>query len=146
MRGPARPSGARMGPPPGPARRLVLFLAKLSFYLYALLWLIRPWRAESLSEVYELFYIGFLRLRREDVEVVRLSGRELVTRSRNPCPVLKLALLLKLDTRYVCRYVSEPVSRYVVERLNPRLAFERNYGHIRPYSDSCEERIYWRGG
>lgn len=125
--------------------RLVLLLAKLSFYLYGLLWLMRARRARSLSEVYELFYIDFLRLRREDVEVVRVSDRELVTRSRNPCPVLKLSLLLRLDTRYVCRYVSEPVCRYVLERLSPGLAFERNYERIRPYSDSCEERIYRRG-
>ena len=36
----------------------------------------------------------------------------------------------------------EPVCKYVLHRLNPLLAFERNYNHIRPYSDSCEERIY----
>lgn len=77
--------------------------------------------------------------------MVRMDERELLTRSRNPCPVLRLALLLNVDTRYVCRYVSEPVCRYVLRRLNPRLSFERNYGRIRPYSDSCEERIYWRG-
>lgn len=35
--------------------------------------------------------------------MVRMDERELLTRSRNPCPVLRLALLLNVDARYVCR-------------------------------------------
>jgi hypothetical protein len=30
----------------------------------------------------------------------------------------------------------------VLGKMNPKLAFERNYGWIRPFKESCEERIY----
>ncbi|MBS7637182.1 hypothetical protein KEJ37_07660 [Candidatus Bathyarchaeota archaeon] len=103
-----------------------------------------PRTVSSMVDVLELFYYGFLRLDRLDVEVVKLDENELVTRSRNSCPILWLALRLNLDTRWVCREVSEPVCKYVLKRMNKALVFKRNYSHIRPYRESCEERIYLR--
>jgi hypothetical protein len=97
-----------------------------------------------MRDVLNLFYFDFLGLNEGDVEVVRLCDRELVTRCRNPCPILKLSLILKIDTRISCKIVSQPVCEYVLHKLNERLAFERNYNHIRPYSESCEERIYFK--
>ncbi|MEM4606671.1 MAG: hypothetical protein QXV93_00655 [Zestosphaera sp.] len=47
-----------------------------------------------------------------------------------------------MDTRYTCKLVSEPVYKYVLKRVNPKLVFERNYDYIRPYRDGCMERIY----
>jgi len=128
----------------GALSKVAIYLALAVFYAYGLLWTLRPRRVGAAGEVLEVFYYGFLRLRREDVEVVRVSDRELVTISRNPCPILKLALTLGMDTRYVCRVVSETVCRYVLRRLNPRLVFERDYSYIRPYSDGCLERVYLR--
>jgi len=123
-------------------RMLVLAVAKFLFYLYGWLWTLKPKRVESMRDVLALFYLGFLGLDERDVEVVKLDDFELITRCRNPCPILRLSLLLKIDTKSACKIVSEPVCKYVLHRLNPRLAFERNYNHIRPYSESCEERIY----
>jgi len=128
----------------GALGRLAVYLALAVFYVYGLLWTLRPRRVRTAGEVLGVFYYGFLRLRREDVEVVRVSDRELVTISRNPCPILKLALTLGMDTRYVCKVISETVCRYVLRRLNPRLVFERDYSYIRPYSDGCLERVYLR--
>jgi hypothetical protein len=122
----------------------VLLLAKYVFYLYAWLWCLGRRRVETTVDVLNLFYLDFLRLDRRDVEVVKLDERELVTRCRNRCPILNLSLRLGVDTRLACRVISEPVCRYVLNRLNPSLVFERNYNHIRPYADSCEERIYFR--
>jgi len=116
------------------------------FYAYGFLWTLKPRRVETAGDVLNVFYYGFLRLRREDVEVVGVSDRELVTVSRNPCPILRLALTLGMDTRYVCRVVSETVCRYVLRRLNPRLVFERDYSYIRPHRDGCLERVYVAGG
>jgi hypothetical protein len=126
------------------AESLITSLMRASFFLYGFLWTLKPRRAGSMREVLKLFYLDFLRIDEEDVEVVKLAEDELVTRCRNPCPILRLSLRFNLDTRKVCREVSEPVCRYVLSKLNPRLAFERNYGHIRPYKESCEERIRWR--
>jgi len=122
----------------------VLVIAKHLFYLYAWFWCLRHSKVETTVDILRLFYLDFLRLDKRDVEVIRLDEHELVTRCRNRCPILELSLRLKIDTKVACKVVSEPVCRYVLHKLNPRLVFERNYDHIRPYAESCEERIYLR--
>jgi len=104
--------------------------------------MIKPKIANSMSDALKLFYRDFLRVNRKDIEVVRLTDNELITRCKNPCPVLRLSVLPKVDTKEACRKVSEPVCKYVLRKMNPKLAFERNYGWIRPFKESCEERIY----
>lgn len=123
-------------------KHVPLLVSLAVFYLYGFLWLLRPRRVRSMRDVYELFYIDFLALKPEHVEVVKLSDTELVTISRNPCPILRLAQALGMDTRYVCKLVSETVCRYVLKRIDNALVFERDYSYIRPYSDGCLERIY----
>jgi hypothetical protein len=49
-----------------------LAVAQFLFYLYGWLWTLRPRRVGSEG----------------DVEVIRLDDGELVTRCRNPCPIL----------------------------------------------------------
>ncbi len=125
-------------------KRVLLILGLLVFYLYAHLWLLKPRRASTMRDLYEVFYMDFLALRPEDVEVVKLTDEELVTVSRNPCPILKLAMTLKMDTRYVCKFISETVCKHVLKHIDEGLVFERDYDHIRPYKDGCRERIYRR--
>lgn len=131
---------------PGLAALIAVLLAKTVFYAYALLWLAarRATKVRDLGEVVSVFYLDFLRLRRAHVKVVRLSKCEAVVRCSNPCPILDLSLRLSLDTRFVCRIVSEPVCRFVLARLDPRLELERDYAKIRPYAGYCEERVYLR--
>jgi len=121
-----------------------LILGLLAFYLYAHMWLLRDRRANSMRDLYEIFYIDFLALKPKDVEIVKLTDEELITISRNPCPILKLAMMLKMDTKYVCRFISETVCRHVLKHIDERLVFERDYDYIRPYRDGCRERIYRR--
>lgn len=121
---------------------LILYTVRMLFYAYAILWTMSRDKANSMKDVLKLFYIDFLRVDPKDIEIVRLSTYELVTRCRNPCPILNISLRMKVDTKYSCKLISEPVCRYVLRKLNPNLVFERNYDHIRPYKDSCEERIY----
>ncbi len=125
-------------------KTLPLLIGLVVFYVYGFIWTLRPRKAGSMKDLLELFYYRFLGLREEHVEVVKLDERELVTISRNPCPILKLTLLLRLDTRYACRLVSETVCKFVLKRMDPRLVFERNYDYIRPYKDGCMERVYLR--
>jgi hypothetical protein len=120
---------------------VLIYLAKIMFYIYALIWLLKRRRVSKVDEVLNVFYLDFLRIKEGDVEVVRISEYEVITKCRNPCPILTLAMKLRLDTKYVCKEVSEPVCRYVLRKLNPNLVFERDYSNIRPYSDGCVERI-----
>ena len=123
-------------------KRIVILLALLIFYTYGFLWSLKPRRATDMKEVLKLFYHNFLRLRNEDIEIVKLTDKELITISRNPCPILNLTLKLGLDTKHTCRIISEAVCKYVLKQINPKLQFERNYNHIRPYKNGCLERIY----
>jgi hypothetical protein len=121
-----------------------LILAKTIFYFYGFLWTINLRKVDSMKDVFKLFYIDFLRIDKRYIEIVKINENELVTRCKNPCPILKLSLFFNLNTRYVCKIISEPVCKYVLHKMNPRLVFERNYNHIRPYKESCEERIYFK--
>lgn len=122
--------------------KLLMLVMKTIFYLDAFIWTIPKRKISSMEDILRLFYFDFLRLRTEELEVVKLTDRELITRARNFCPILWISLKLGLDTKIVCRYVSEPVCKFALSKLNKSIVFERNYSHIRPYQDSCEERIY----
>lgn len=123
-------------------KKLLLLIALTVFAVYGFLWTLKPRKIVNMDDLLKQFYYGFLRLKVDDVEVVKLTDKELITISRNPCPILKLTTLLNMDTRYTCRLISETVCRYVLKRINPKLAFERDYNYIRPYKDGCMERIY----
>ncbi len=123
-------------------KKILVLLSLITFYTYGLLWSIKPRKAENMEDILKLFYYGFLRLRKEDVEVVKLTDNELITISRNPCPILNLTLKLNLDTKYTCKLISETVCKYVLKQVNPKLQFKRDYGYIRPYKNGCLEKIY----
>jgi len=55
-----------------------------------------------MSDVLELFYLEFLRVDRREIEVVKLAEDELITRCKNPCPILRLSELLSVDARHAC--------------------------------------------
>ncbi len=126
-------------------KNLILAIAKTIFFVYGFMWTLKRRPIKSMNDVYKLFYLNFLRLHENDVEIVRLEDDVLVTRCKNPCPILRLSLSLNVDTKTSCKIVSEPVCKYVLRKLNPNLVFKRNYEHIRPYNESCEETIYWKG-
>jgi hypothetical protein len=125
-------------------KHIPLILGLLVFYLYAHVWLLRSRRVVTMRDLYEVFYIDFLALEPKDVEIVKLTDKELVTMSRNPCPILKLATMLRMDTKYVCKFISEKVCKHVLKHIDEGLVFERDYDYIRPYRDGCRERIYRR--
>jgi len=119
-------------------------MARSIFYIYGFLWTIIPKRYDSIEEIINDFYINFLRIDKKYVHILKINKREAIIRCDNPCPILKLSMILKLDTKFVCRYISEPVCEYVLKRMNSKIIFKRNYDHIRPYKESCEEHIYFQ--
>lgn len=123
------------------AKFMLTYVALIVFYIYGFLWTRVPRKVSSMRDVLHLFYYDFLRLKPEHVEIVKLTSNELVTISRNPCPILKLSLLLGIDTKFACKVISETVCRYVLGNLDKDLIFERDYNYIRPYRDGCLERI-----
>jgi tRNA(Arg) A34 adenosine deaminase TadA len=61
--------------------------------------------------------------------------------SRNFCPTLEACRILGLDTRVVCRHLTEKPTDLFLRQVDPRLRFSRNYDHLRPYAAYCEETI-----
>jgi tRNA(Arg) A34 adenosine deaminase TadA len=77
----------------------------------------------------------------EEAPVMEKTQTKIVFHSRNFCPTLEACKILDLDTRIVCREVSEKPTDFLMKQFNGRLEFRRNYDKLRPYCEYCEEMI-----
>jgi hypothetical protein len=98
-------------------------------------------KGPPVEQAFEIFYFKHLGLDPRDVEVVERTPHRIICRWRNFCSVLEACKLLGLDTRIICRRVYEKPGKVLLKRIDPQLAFSRNYERIRPYADYCEEII-----
>lgn len=74
-----------------------------------------------------------------DSRSTRISDKKLRFDSYNFCPYLEACKQLDLDTRYICKEINEQPIQKMIEVLDPRLKFSRNYENLRPRSKFCEE-------
>jgi len=113
------------------------------FFFHALNWHLKHKKLENISikDIYELFYIDFLRIPKEDCKIIEMTNIKLVTRCKNDCPILDFSLRLGLSTKISCKRISEGPCKYFLRKLDKNIIFERNYNHIRPYKKDCEETI-----
>ncbi len=95
----------------------------------------------SPREAYNLLFFGYMGLSPNDTTVVEESGVHIAWQSYDRCPTLEACTTLGLDTRRVCRAVSERPVQTFLSRLDPRLRFVRDYTVIRPYAPHCREQI-----
>ncbi len=77
----------------------------------------------------------------DEAPVVERTENRVIFHSKNFCPTLEACRLLDLDTRHVCRLMTEGPADALVKQLNGNLAFSRNYAKIRPYREYCEEIV-----
>ena len=98
-----------------------------------------------LERAYRLFYEQYLGLTvPHDGTIVERTETTLVMRWWNHCPTLEACNTCGLDTRDICRKVYHRPVQEFVSRIHPKLHFERNYDHVRPHVDYCEEMFYLR--
>jgi tRNA(Arg) A34 adenosine deaminase TadA/catechol 2,3-dioxygenase-like lactoylglutathione lyase family enzyme len=95
----------------------------------------------SPREAFELLFFEYMRLAPERMPVVEESPDHIVWLSEDDCPTLEACRRLGLDTRQICRAVSERPVQTFLSRLDPRLRFVRDYDEIRPYAGHCREQI-----
>ena len=95
---------------------------------------------DDIGSAYQLF-LTKLGISAKDAPVISQDDKKLVLHSSNFCPTLEACKILNLDTRFVCRHLSEKPTTDLLRQLNPKLRFTRNYEKLRPYSDYCEEII-----
>ena len=81
----------------------------------------------------------------KEAPVMYRDNRSLVLHSRNFCPTLEACKILDLDTRFVCRYLTEKPTTDLLRQIHPKLRFTRNYERLRPYTPYCEEMIIFDG-
>lgn len=100
--------------------------------------------ADPLESAYRVF-LEKLGLTAGDAPIVRREATRWVVHSQNFCPTLEACKILGLDTRRVCARLTEEPTDALLKQIDTRLAFERNYDCIRPYTKYCEEIIRLEG-
>jgi tRNA(adenine34) deaminase len=95
---------------------------------------------DILHVAYRVF-LQKLGISEDQAPIVRCDEKHLILHSRNYCPTLEACNLLGLDTRFVCKYLTEKPTTDLIRQIHPKLRFTRNYKHLRPHSDYCEEMI-----
>ncbi len=91
---------------------------------------------------YHLFYETYLGLSvPADGVIIEQDAHRMVMRWWNPCPTLAACQKLGLDTRVVCRKAYQRPVQEFLQRIDPRLRFDRNYEALRPHTPYCEEII-----
>ena len=91
---------------------------------------------------YMLVMLEFMRKDPLEVPVVYEDEEKIVWHSYNWCPILEACNRLGVDTLDVCWQGEEESVQRMIEKINPKLRFTRNYNKIRPHTDYCEEIIY----
>ena len=86
-------------------------------------------------------FLEKLGITEDDAPVVHCSSTKMVIHSKNFCPTLEACRILGMDTRFVCRHLTEIPTTNLLRQIHPGLRFARNYDKIRPHSDYCEEMI-----
>ena len=76
-----------------------------------------------------------------EAPIVVREERKLVFHSKNFCPTLEACKILDIDTRVVCKALNEEPTQALLQQLDPRIEFTRNYDALRPKKDYCEEMI-----
>jgi len=104
----------------------------------------QPVTEDPLYAAYQLF-LKKLGLKADEAPIVDKQKSRLVIHSKNFCPTLEACKILDLDTRVICKQISEGPTRDLLRQLNPNLNFARNYDCLRPYEPYCEEMIILDG-
>jgi len=120
-----------------------LRLFEIFFYIYAFKWHLKNKIKKEITgkDILELFYLDFLKVPKEDCLVLEMTKDKLITRCKNKCPILDISLFLKIDTKISCKRLSEGPCKFFLRKLDKNIIFIRNYDHIRPYKNDCEEII-----
>ncbi len=95
---------------------------------------------DSLQSAYRLLLCRF-GIDQKEAPIVNRNNKKLVFHSMNFCPTLEACKILDLDTRNICKRYNEESTNILIQQIDPKLRFIRNYNKIRPYTDYCEEMI-----
>lgn len=92
-------------------------------------------------EAFEIFIRDYLGADLTTVPVRHEDDREIRWHAANPCDTLEACRELDLPTTVVCRARYDKPVQFLLSAFDPQLRFVRNYAHLRPDQDACEEKI-----
>jgi tRNA(adenine34) deaminase len=95
---------------------------------------------DSIQNAYALLLCR-LNISPNEAPIIHHENTTLIFHSMNFCPTLEACKILKLDTRFICKWYNEKATDALIKRIDPKLKFMRNYEKLRPYSEYCEEMI-----
>ncbi|MCL5733907.1 MAG: hypothetical protein M1334_04660 [Patescibacteria group bacterium] len=98
-------------------------------------------KGTDVEKAFQLVLFEYMKLKPEEVPIIEKTEKKIVWRSYDFCPYLEAVKKLKMDTRVVCRCATHSPVQAMIETINPKLLFSRNYIAIRPYTEYCEEII-----
>jgi len=90
---------------------------------------------------FQLVLFEYMGISPEEVTIIEETETRITWQAHDFCPYFEAIKALGMDTRMVCKYATETPVQALLNVLNPRLRFSRNYQNVRPYTDYCEETI-----
>lgn len=90
---------------------------------------------------FQLVMLEYMGIPAEEIVIIEETPIKIKWKSYDFCPYLEAVKILGMDSRVVCKYATEFPVQVLLDILNPRLHFFRNYKKIRPYLEYCEEAI-----
>ncbi|CAB1055925.1 hypothetical protein D1BOALGB6SA_659 [Olavius sp. associated proteobacterium Delta 1] len=96
---------------------------------------------EDILEAGYRVFLKKLRITQDQADIASCDNTSLVLHSKNFCPTLEACKILGLDSRFVCRHLTEAPTTDLLRQVHPKLRFSRNYDKLRPRSNYCEEMI-----
>ena len=94
-----------------------------------------------LIAAYRMVFEDMMGLDLSKMDIVEQTEERIVHKYDFPCSILDACVKLGLDTRKICKALEKPANA-LMQFVDPRLRFGRDYEKIRPYVDYCIE-ICW---
>jgi hypothetical protein len=97
----------------------------------------------TIEDVYYFFYVSFLRIPPDRIEIIKKTESSITTGCTNDCPVLNIATIIGEDTRNACVRISKGPCNYFIRKLGTNIHYENDYRQIRPHYPKCIETVYF---
>ncbi|MFX0015116.1 MAG: hypothetical protein ACFFB2_09965 [Promethearchaeota archaeon] len=95
----------------------------------------------DVKKAYSLLILEYLKIAPIEAPIIFENDSKIIWRSYNWCPVLEACKIGGFDTREICKKGWESSAQLLIQQINSKLCFTRNYCAIRPYTPYCEEII-----
>lgn len=90
---------------------------------------------------YKIIFFEHMKIDPNYSKMKRIFSNKIQINSYNFCPYLEACKKLNMEIKFVCKEIGEHSIQEMIKFINPNLRFGRNYNHLRPNADFCEEYI-----